>query len=664
VTVRARVQDIRVEQTWRRRVQRTTAVLVDDSGEAEAVWFGRRYIDRQLQVGDRVIASGKVKQRGWRPQLDNPDFGLDDGGEALHAGRIVPVYRLTRGVTAKTLRAAVRAGLDRYGPYREYLPDAVRGDRPDIGEAVATAHFPPDFEGRDAAVGRLAHDELLALQLGMVARRRQRRGADHRVIQLAAADEARLRDGITAGLARRVGGAVSLTDDQAAAMGAVRADLAGDMPMLRLLQGDVGSGKTAVAAYALATAALGGGQAALLAPTDLLARQLAETVADLLADVAVPVTLLTGSLSGAGRTAALEAIASGQAQVVVGTHALLQPAVDYARLDLVVVDEQHRFGVAQREAIAAKGQSPHVLLMTATPIPRTLGQVLYADLDVSDLRSAPSGREPTRTGVKSASSLDGTWGQVRREAAAGRRTFVVVPLIEPVGSDEGDDSAELPPSLPAAHGYPAASGAEEVAARLAEQLAPLRVGLVHGRLKAAERDAEMQRFREGELDVLVGTTVVEVGVDVPEATMMVVLNADRFGLSQLHQLRGRVGRGSHQAYCVLVADVADDSVALARLKAIHATTDGFVLAEQDWRLRGEGDVLGLSQSGLPRLRLASLARPEDQQLAVACREQAEALLDREGRLPPELADLDAELEHGWLARVAAGEAEAEDAVGA
>jgi ATP-dependent DNA helicase RecG len=478
-------------------------------------------------------------------------------------------------------------------------------------------------------------------------------------------------------------------------MDAVRDDVAASVPMLRLIQGDVGSGKTAVAAYALALAVRAGGQAALLAPTDLLARQLAATVGDLLVEAAIPVTLLTGSLSAAGRRAALEAIATGQAPIVVGTHALLQESVSYARLDLVVVDEQHRFGVAQREALAAKGPSPHVLLMTATPIPRTLGQVLYADLDVTDLRSAPSGRAGTRTGIRRPHELAGTWARVREEAAAGHRTFVVVPHIDPLGSDEGGagtgaevggqggaggagvggagvggagaggaGGALLPVSLPAEAGLASATGADEVADRLRAQLAPLRVGLVHGRLRADERDREMSRFRDGDLDVLVGTTVVEVGVDVPEATMMIVLNADHFGLSQLHQLRGRVGRGAAESYCVLVAEVPDESVAAARLATVCRTHDGFALAEQDWALRREGDVLGLAQSGLPRLRLASLARSEDQALAVHCRRVAESMLDADGRLLPAYAGFGSEIEAGWLAAVAAGEGASEEAVGA
>jgi ATP-dependent DNA helicase RecG len=421
-------------------------------------------------------------------------------------------------------------------------------------------------------------------------------------------------------------------------MDAIREDLARPTPMLRLLQGDVGSGKTAVAAYALAATARAGLQGALLAPTDLLARQHLESVGALLAELGIGVTLLTGSLKADVKAKALEAIASGQALVVVGTHALIQEAVSFADLGLVVIDEQHRFGVDQRGALEAKagGRSPHVLLMTATPIPRTLGQVLYADLDVSDLRTPPAGRVAIRTGIRRPTQLDGTWEKVREEAALGHRTFVVVPLIEE--GDEGDGAV----------------AAESEAIRLAAVLDPLRVGMVHGRLKSAERDAEMTRFRDGELDVLVGTTVVEVGVDVPAATMMVIEGAERFGLAQLHQLRGRVGRGSVESFCVLVSE-ATDEIATARLKAVAETNDGFALAEKDFELRKEGDVLGLAQSGFPRLRVASLQVAEHRELAVRARAHAETLLDGDGRMVPPRPALSGELESGWLRRVAAAE---------
>jgi ATP-dependent DNA helicase RecG len=640
VSARVRIVDIHVEPTFRRRVQRTVAKLADETGTAEATWFGRRFIERRLKAGDEVVVSGKLKRFGRRLTFDNPEFQRADGdAEVLHAGRIVPVYPLTAGLTSARLRAAIREALDKAGDrYPEYLPSTIReGERLlPINEALEEAHYPSTFELRDQALERLAFDELLALQIGMVGRRRQRTRAAAPRIEVSGADDVAIRAGLVDAISSKVGRPVDLTDDQGSAIDDIRGDLERETPMLRLLQGDVGSGKTAVAAYALAAASRTGRQGALLAPTDLLARQHLTTVAALLDNVGVPVTLLTGSLSAEGRRNALEQIRSGQAQVVVGTHALIQESVEFADLAMVVIDEQHRFGVEQRNQLEAKahGQAPHVLLMTATPIPRTLGQLLYADLDVSDLRTPPEGRVPIRTGIRTPADLDGTWQRVRDEAAAGHRTFVVVPLIEE-GTEE-DSSAVA---------------AESEAQRLGDLLAPLRVGLVHGRMKPLDRDAEMARFRDGELDVLVGTTVVEVGVDVPEATMMIVEGADRFGLAQLHQLRGRVGRGTAESFCVLVSD-SDDEVAQARLKAVAELRDGFALAEKDFELRREGDVLGLVQSGLPRLRVASIQEKEHQELAVRARGHAEELLDERGRLRSGNEALATELTEGWLRQVA------------
>ncbi|HET9083958.1 MAG TPA: ATP-dependent DNA helicase RecG [Candidatus Limnocylindrales bacterium] len=652
VSARVRVDDIHVEATWRRRVQRTVAHLSDETGEIQATWFGRRFIERRLRQGQEIVVSGRLKQFGRRWTLDNPEFQVVEGdGEVLHAGRIVPVYRLTAGLTAARLRVAIREALDRAGhAYPEYLPDPLRReeDLVRIADALESAHYPESFERRDTALRRLAFDELLALQLGMVARRRAR-GADRAptIVIEDTIDEA-IRSALVGALSTKVGRSVELTPDQTAAIDAVRLDLGGSAPMLRLLQGDVGSGKTAVAAYALAAAAKAGFQGALLAPTDLLARQHRDTVGALLEGVGVDVLLLTGSLNARDRSHANDLIASGQASVIVGTHALLSESVSFARLGLAIIDEQHRFGVEQRgelEAKASGGVSPHVLLMTATPIPRTLGQVLYADLDVSDLRTPPSGRIPIRTGIRTPDRLEPTWTKVREEAAAGHRTFVVVPLIEE-GSDGIDDGSAT-----------GAAAAETEAVRLAELLMPLRVGLVHGRMRPADRDAEMSRFRDGELDVLVGTTVIEVGVDVPEATMMIIENADRFGLAQLHQLRGRVGRGTAESYCVLVSD-SNDETAVARLRAAAEVSDGFELAERDFELRREGDVLGFAQSGLPGLRVASLTRADHRDLAVRARSAAERLLDENAGLVDDKADLAPlarELRAGWLRRLVAAD---------
>jgi ATP-dependent DNA helicase RecG len=658
VSARVTVVSIRVEQTFRRRLQRTIAVVEDETGRAEAVWFGRRYIERRIKSGDRLVLSGRLRMRGFSTIFDDPEFQLEGAeGDLLHAGRIVPIYRLTAGIAAPRLRLAIREAIDRAGSrYAEYLPEEILAAEQlvGIGRAIEAAHYPDDPEQLEGALRRLAFDELLALQLGMVQRRRQRIRSHAQPLAVNGDRDAEVRAALAASLSRKLGQEVELTPDQVAATVAVRADLTLHEPMLRLLQGDVGSGKTAVAAYALALVVGAGRQGALLAPTDLLARQHSVTLHDLLDGLGIPVTLLTGSLSAAGTRNALEAIEDGRAGVVVGTHALLQDRVRFADLGLVVIDEQHRFGVEQRGQLEAKarGTAPHVLLMTATPIPRTLGQVLYADLDVTDLRTPPVGRIPIRTLVRHPADLDRLWDFVRVQAAQGHRTFVVVPAIE-----ESDDEGTV--------------AAKAEAERLAVLLAPLRVGLVHGRMKAAARDAEMARFRDGELDVLVGTTVVEVGVDVPEATIMAVQGADRFGLAQLHQLRGRVGRGGAASFCAFVSDAAPSSAAWddlvtgrrtpenteqARIVAVARTLDGFALAEADFELRREGDVLGLAQSGLPRLRVASLQRRDHRTLASDARRHAEALLDEAGELRgPGLERLHRELVAGWLEGIASGD---------
>jgi len=699
VSATVEVVDLRVEQGFRRRIQRTVARLSDATGEGEAIWFGKRYIERRIAPGQTVALSGKVELRGWLPRFQNPEFGAADES-ALHAGRIVPVYRLTAGVSGTFLRQRIRDALDKaLAEYEEYLPLTVRaalkGDVPVISKAVEWMHFPPDFDNLDQAVRRLAFDELLALQIGMVARRRQRQTDSSLPVSVGQAQFETSIEMVEGVISRQIAarraraahatpsvakheGRVTLTSDQRSALDAIRSDLTSERPMLRLLQGDVGSGKTAVAALALAFVADRGAQGALLAPTDLLARQHSETLGALLEPLGHDVTLLTGSITAAQRREALELLGAPLAQttdgrsrgrVVVGTHALVQDAVAFADLCLVVVDEQHRFGVAEREALAAKGTAPHVLLMTATPIPRTLGQILHADLDVSDLRTPPAGRQRIGTAVRNSDELvrrhDGRQGAlalIAQQVAAGHRAFVVVPLVED-DSDSGARSVE--------DGARLVTDNWQEAARVGgvDSRAPLTIEIVHGQMKAVERDERMDRFRRGEVQVLVGTTVVEVGVDVPEATVMMVLDADRFGLAQLHQLRGRVGRGEAQSYCVLVSErypkegqKPDDEQATvkARLDALVNTDDGFTLAELDLELRREGELLGLNQSGLPPLRVASLQRDSHRKLSVQARAVAEQLLDQSGHLPAELAALQREMTTGWLKQVGAGEALAID----
>jgi len=672
ITARLQLVSLQGGPIGPRRLYRTLARLADEDGEViEAVWFGRQFIERRIgPPGGWLLVAGKVGADGrGRVTLQNPDFEPEGAVDATGGDGLLPVYRLTEGIRARTLRRAIRAALDTWGPYPDYLPAGVRDDHVPIGAAVETIHFPADQDALDRALDRLAFDELLALQVGMVSRRRLRERDRASTVQVSderlAAAVSSIEQTIGGQIAARTGAPavpVSLTADQRAAVDALRADLASGRPMMRLVQGDVGSGKTAVAALAMTFVADAGAQSALLAPTDLLARQHAATLSALMEPLGHDVVLLTGSV-GAGERR--EALALAQAPlrstllgrsrglVFVGTQALIGEHIGFADLRLAVVDEQHRFGVAERESLSAKGGSVHVLLMTATPIPQVLGQVIHADLDVSDLRAAPVGRRPVLTGIKRPGGLEGTWAKVMEEAAAGRRTFVVVPLIEAEGADE-----DVPDSTDeaAGGGGPASAVSAEVeAARLATLLAPLRVGMVHGRLRATERDEVMGRFRDGGLDVLVGTTVVEVGVDVPDATMMVIESADRFGLAQLHQLRGRVGRGTHQSYCVLVSDAAEESVAMTRLRAVQRTTDGFELAELDIALRKEGELLGLRQSGLPPLRVARLADPRHRELSLVARREAERLVGPDGQLVDGQVALERELTTGWLARIGAGD---------
>jgi ATP-dependent DNA helicase RecG len=628
-TIRARVVDLRVEKTWRRGVQRTIATLADESGAVDAVWYGRRFIERRLTPNLEIVASGRVKALGWRVQLEAPEFSPVEGGETVNAGRIVPIYRLTKGVTVLSLRRAVRELLDRFGTaLTDPLPVEIRARHGlmTLAAAIEEAHWPHEFD-------RLAFDELLAVQLSLVRRRRRRaRGSAPKMLvgtaertKIEAAIRAALTVGAAAGAAGS--GASEWTSDQKIAIDAVLADLQGGEPMLRLLQGDVGTGKTAVALVAAAVAAGSGWQTALLAPTELLARQHAATAQRLLAPLSISVELLVGSLTAAERRRVRAAAESGAASLLIGTHALFAEATQFSALGLVVVDEQHRFGVEERSQLTAKGEGePHLLLMTATPIPRTIAQLLYADVASSELRALPAGRQPIRTAIRRSSDLEKLWTFVGAEAAAGRGTFVVVPRIgdedpgeEPVGEIAGEALERA-----------GEAGVEEEAKLLAVALPKLRIGVVHGRQRADLRAQNMAAFASGGLDVLVGTTVVEVGVDVPRASVMVVLSADRFGLATLHQLRGRVGRGGSEGWCILVSD-SEDEVATARLQAIESTRDGFLLAERDVELRGEGDVLGTEQSGLPPLRIAALSRPADRALAVLARGDAEELLDSIGR---------------------------------
>ena len=661
-TISARVTDLRVEKTWRRGVQRTIATLVDDSGAVDAIWYGRRFIERRLTVGTTIVATGRVKAMGWTKQLEAPEFSPIGGGDQVSAGRIVPIYRLTRGVTALSLRRAVRALLDQFSAdLVDPLPGSVqsRNGLMPLAQAIEALHWPEEFDLRDAALRRLAFDELLAVQIALVHRSRRRAGDGAFSITATAAERTAIESAILAGIGGgKAKSKTPWTGDQRRAIDEILADLATGSPMLRLLQGDVGTGKTAVAFVAAAATAAAGHQSALLAPTELLARQHAATAKRLLAPLGIEVALVLGGAPVAERRTARAAAADGRAALVIGTHALFAEGTQFASLGLVIVDEQHRFGVEERAKLLSKAsREPHLLLMTATPIPRTIAQLLYADVASSELRELPSGRQPIRTAIRTSADLERVWTFVDEEAAAGRQTFVVVPRIaDAEGGGEPEQGTTFDDDLDAG----GATGVEAQAQLLRERLPHRRIGVVHGQQRAAERTVAMQAFVAGETDVLVGTTVIEVGVDVPAASVMVILEAERFGLATLHQLRGRVGRGGDKGWCILVSD-SDDEVAAARLQAIEATRDGFLLAEQDIALRGEGSVLGTSQSGLPPLRIATLARADDRALALVARTEAEQLLDQRGEAKGEAALLVQSYARGWPIGRATGAALTESA---
>jgi ATP-dependent DNA helicase RecG len=612
-SARVRVVDVRVEPGFGRRPQRVIAQVADDSGAAEAIWFGRRYVERRLAVGDELVISGRVALRGWRPQFVSPEFSPADH-ESIHTGRVVPVYRLTAGVTQRRVRELLARVLDRALPaVIDPLLPAERAGLLELSVALRAAHFPDDAVDVASALDRLAFDELMALQLSLSQARVARAG-------LRAA-----RVSVSAEAIAEILGALpfTLTGDQRRAVDEVIGDLASDRPMRRLLQGDVGSGKTAVAAVALAAVVRAGWQAALMAPTELLARQHFTGLAQLLSGLGVTVEYLSGSVSASEKRRIHAAVEAGAAGVVIGTHAVISEAVSFRNLGFAVVDEQHRFGVSQRAALQAKGTElePHLLALTATPIPRTLALTFYGDLSISTIRESPPGRQPIRTELRNRSSLPRIEAFLASQAAEGRQSFVVAPLVA-----ESDALS--------------ASSAEAEFIRLQSDLPDLRIGLVHGQQRADERDSTMEAFAAGTIDLLVATTVIEVGIDVPNATVMLIEDADRFGLAQLHQLRGRVGRGTERSYCILLSD-ATDEVARRRLEVVRGSLDGFEIAEADLRLRGAGNLLGTRQAGLPPLRVASLFEPRHLVLAERARELADTLVesDPELRRRPGLARL-------------------------
>ena len=595
----------------RKGLELVKARLVDDTGSLTATFFNQTYMKDALRPGETYIVYGKVEGPPGRRQMTNPVCERSD--RVRFTGCILPVYALTHGISNNLLAGLARRCVDECaGQLEEVLPGPLRREHALAAAEFAcrNIHFPRDEEALELARRRLIFEELFYLTCGMALLRTRRDEAAGVPFAIPPVEEflALLPFPLT-GAQRRV-------------MDEIAADVSAGPPMNRLVQGDVGSGKTMVAAYGAWLAAKNGRQCALMAPTELLAEQHFRSLAPLLEQASLRVGLLTGAVKGRARKELLAALAAGELDLLIGTHALLSEGVDYADLGLVITDEQHRFGVAQRAALSAKARRPpHVLVLSATPIPRTLSLVIYGDLDVSVIDELPPGRTPVQTFVVGEDKRQRMYGFVRKLVGEGRQAYIVCPAVEE-GEDEGA-------GLKAAASY---------ARSLQTEVFPdLRVGLVHGKMKPREKDAVMTAFAGGELDVLVSTTVIEVGVDVPNAALMVVENADRFGLSQLHQLRGRVGRGKHQSYCVLVTSTRNPD-SRARLKVLTKTTDGFQIAEEDLKLRGPGDFFGQRQHGLPQLRIADLAG--DMRVLKEAQLAAQALLERDpGLKRPEHAPL-------------------------
>jgi len=619
-TVCGTVIRARLSRIPRRRMSILNVTIEDDTGALQCVYFNQPYLEDVFKTGCRVMVSGTALagRKGWTDlRMDVPHYEvLDDEDEPLHVGRIVPVYPETKGITSRQLRTLIKGLLDHYlDGMADIVPAQVRFRQRllPIRAALREVHFPQspgDLEALNQGVTpahrRLAFEEFLLLQLGLASQ------------QQAVKEEAK---GVRFDMGTPLVGKLRallpfrLTQAQERVLAEIQHDMASPRPMHRLIQGDVGCGKTVVALLAMVTACGSGCQAALMVPTEILAEQHYLNMRRLLEGLGLTAVLLTGGGTPKARAAVRKQIETGEAHVAIGTHALIQKHVQFARLGLVVIDEQHKFGVLQRKTLLAKGYRPDVLVLTATPIPRTLAMTVYGDLDVSAIDALPPGRKPVRTRVFDEPERRRAYQFVQDEVRAGRQAYVVYPLVEE--SEKVDLRAAI-------------EGAERLQQSIFKSV---RVGLLHGRMKGEEKERTMAAFKSGELQVLVATTVIEVGVDVPNASVMVIEHAERFGLAQLHQLRGRVGRGAQQSYCLLLSAVAagvEGSAARRRLDALVASNDGFVIAEEDLRLRGPGEFFGARQWGVPEFRVANLIR--DGALLEQARLEAQAMVREDPRL--------------------------------
>lgn len=637
-TIIANVWQVREVRLGNRRS--TEAIVGDETGNVRVVWFNNPYIVKQLSTNQQIVLSGRLSIFKDQPVFESPEWEILEDKELVHTGRLVPLYPLTKGLYPRTVRKMMKEVIDRWSPeIEEFLPEQLRQRCKllDLPQAIAQAHFPDSIDLKDRARVRLAFDELFLLQLGVLKRKRY-----WQVSQPASPfkiDTAMLDEWMKTLPFEFTGAQKRVTKE-------ILEDLKKAEPMSRLLQGEVGSGKTVVAMAALIAAVDNDFQGAFMAPTEILAEQHFASICSLLAaggqtvsqadymhtysgifKKPVTVALLIGDIKGKKKKELQEAIASGKVDIIIGTHALIQRDVVFEKLGLVIVDEQHRFGVAQRSTLRQKGFSPHMLVMTATPIPRTLALTLYGDLDLSVIDQLPPGRQTIKTRWLTPQQREKAYDFIRKQVAEGRQAFIICPLIEESEAVQAR----------------AAIGEYEYLS--AEVFPSLKLGLLHGRMSSTDKDDVMSRFRSGELDILVSTPVVEVGVDIPNATVMLIESADRFGLSQLHQFRGRVGRGKEQSYCMLLAENPSE-IARNRLEIIESVQDGFQLAEEDLKLRGPGEFFGTRQSGIPDLRMARIS---DTALLETARREATALFDKDPTLEkPEHILLSNEISRVWI----------------
>ncbi len=582
----------------------TNVLLADPTGTIQVAFFNQPYLQQQFKSGRRIVISGTVDQHLGHLTLKKPEWE-PLSKELLHTARIVPVYPLTEGLTNRWVRRLINGVVEFWASkVPDPLPESIRSRAKllDLTTALREIHFPSSFEKMEAARRRLALEEFLYIQIGVLRQRRKWREVPGKALHV----DAKLISEFLASLSFQLTGAQKRTMDD------ILGDVQCSQPMSRLLQGDVGSGKTVVAAAAMLAAVANGAQAALMAPTEILAEQHYKTLSAIFEKQAKPprVARLIGSMKNREKEEVRAQIARGEIDIAVGTHALIQEDVQFKELALAVIDEQHRFGVEQRGTIRAKGYNPHILVMSATPIPRTLALTVYGDLDLSIIDEMPPGRQEIKTKWLEPRERERAYAFIRNQVKEGRQAFVICPLIE---ESESID----------------AKAAVEEYERLSKQVYPdLHVGLIHGKLRPSEKDETMNAFRDRQVDVLVATSVVEVGIDVPNATVMLIDGADRFGLAQLHQFRGRVGRGEHQSYCLLLADKSG-ATSDERLRVIESTQDGFRLAEEDLKLRGPGEFFGTRQSGLPDLKIAKLS---DVKILEEARTVAQELFERDPEL--------------------------------